>query len=177
MARAPRYPGHGNHPGPGKPPKPALRPERDPEYIARRNSAKRTPAERAMILMALERGHTRAAAAAQAGLHFQRLYDWIRSDPAFAEQVDVAEGKAEVRIAEALIDSALAPGADWRAILAWLEHRRRHDWRPPTTTTEVSGPDGGAIALEDARAKVARVLDRIVAAEATALLPGKPDAN
>jgi hypothetical protein len=149
----------GSKPGPGRPPKDFLRGRRP------NGQAAKTPARMAMILMGLARGQTRTAAAALAGIHKTTLYDWVAEDVAFAESCDLAEAMAEAEVAEAL-KAAAATGGDWKAALAWLQHRRRTDWRPPTNTTEVSGPDGGPIALDDARAKITRVLDQYAAAKA-----------
>lgn len=171
-------PGHRNPPPPGAKRKGG--PGRPPgEFVkagGKVTATAPTPAKMAQVLIALGKGHTRTAAAALAGIHRQRLYDWVNRDPEFAEACDIAEATAEAQVAEAFQVAALNP-ADHRAALAWLEHRRRVDWRPPTNTTEVSGPDGGPIALADARAKVQGVLDRIANAgkKGSAARRPKPD--
>lgn len=121
--------------------------------------------------MALAEGHTRSAASAKAGIHRSVFYDWVTEDPSFAEACDMAEAQAEAKVAQVLIDLAVA-GRDWKATLAWLQHRRRQDWKPPTVTTEVSGPDGGPISLDDIRAKIARRLDGYLATQEASGDPG-----
>jgi len=157
----------GTKPGPGRPPREVYKPTRNQFHVVR------TPATAAQVLVYLSQGHTRTAAAAQAGMHRSTLYDWVRDDPAFAEQVDMAEALAEAKIADTMIVQATS-GADWRATLAWLQHRRRVDWRPPTNSTEVSGPDGGPVSVDDARAKVTRVLDQYAATLQTKPPAGQP---
>lgn len=126
-----------------------------------------------MILAALAKGHTRSAAASLAGMHRTTLWEWTANDPDMAEACDMAEATAEADIASTLIEQA--HGKDFRATLAWLQHRRRDDWKPPTVSTEVSGPDGGPIELADVRAKVASVLDRYAAEGGSGSVPGEPD--
>jgi transposase len=152
--------------GPGRPPGPLFRPK--PGTSAR---GKRTPARKAVILAALEQGHTRVAAAALAGIHKTTLYDWVAVDPALAEAMDLAEAKAEAGVAQALM---MAAGRDWKAAITWLEHRRRIDWKPATISQEVSGPDGGPIELADVRRKVASILDKYAVEAGPGTVPEQP---
>lgn len=154
-------------PGPGRPPGEMFHPTR-PALRSRR-----TRARRAVVIAALERGHTRAAAAALAGMHRVTLWEWTTADPDMAEACDMAEARAEASIVDTLIEQA--HGKDFRATLAWLQHRRRTDWKPPTITQEVSGPDGGPIELADVRNKVASILDQYAAEGDQAGVPGQPD--
>ena len=133
----------------------------------------RTKARRAVILKALEAGHTRSAAAALAGMHRSTLWEWVSDDADMAMACDMAEAMAEAKVSDALIQQAV--GRDWKASITWLQHRRRDDWKPPTVTQEVSGPDGGPIELADVRRKVASVLDRYAAEAGTDSVPGEPD--
>ena len=128
-----------------------------------------------MVLAALEKGHTRSAAAALAGIHRSTLWEWCTEDADMAEACDIAEARAEASIADRLIQDAA--GRDWKASITWLEHRRRTDWKPPTVTTEVSGPDGGPIELADIRRKVASILDGYAAQGSEGDDPGQPDAQ
>lgn len=159
-------------PGPtdGRPPLPMYRPRKGGALASTKR--KRTPARRKVIVTALERGHTRAAAAALAGMHRVTLWEWVTEDPDMAQACDMAEAKAEADIGGVLIEQA--HGTDFRATLAWLQHRRRDDWKPPTVTTEVSGPEGGPIELADVRAKVASVLDQYAAQGEPGSVPGEP---
>jgi len=135
----------------------------------------RTKARRAVVLKALESGHTRSAAAALAGMHRSTLWEWVTEDPDMAMACDIAEAMAEAKVADALVTQAV--GRDWKASITWLQHRRRTDWKPPTITQEVSGPDGGPIELADIRRKVESILDRYAAEGSPPGDPGKPDAG
>jgi hypothetical protein len=134
----------------------------------------RTPAVATAILLALGKGQSRTAAAAVAGIHRSTLYDWTREDQAFAEACDVAEASAEAMVAEALLANVLL---DWKAALSWLERRRRADWRPPNAATEASGPDAGPATLDDARGRIARVLDQYAATVSSPSGAGQPDTD
>jgi len=141
----------------------------------RKRPAKITKARKAVILAALEQGQTRTAAAALAGIHRSTLYDLMAREPDLAEAADLAEAKAEASVAKALYDQATGPRADFRAQVAWLERRRRVDWKPATATMEVSGPDGGPIELADIRRKVEGILDRYAAEGSPPGDPGPTD--
>jgi hypothetical protein len=87
---------------------------------------KRSPEREAAILLALEIGNTRRAAANGADIHVDTLADWMR-DPAFSAAVTNAEAKAEQRFLSNVAQAATA-GDSWQAAAWWLERRRHEEY-------------------------------------------------
>ena len=90
-----------------------------------RQPHKRSALRRAAILNALRQGSTREAAAAAGGIARQTFWRWTQDEPAFADDVTMAEGQAEMAMVQAVSDAA---ESDWRAASWWLE-RRRPNWK------------------------------------------------
>ena len=81
--------------------------------------------ERAEIILdALRRGASLAAAAAEAGVNADTLLNWRRARRAFAQQVDQAMAVGALRALDTIW--AAAKAGDWRAA-AWLLERRYPD--------------------------------------------------
>jgi transposase-like protein len=77
------------------------------------------------VLLALEMGCTRRAAAGAAGIHHSTLYEWINNDPTFSDEVEKAEDKAEATYLAAV---ANAVPKSWQAAAWWLERRKHQDY-------------------------------------------------
>lgn len=78
----------------------------------------RTEAKRAIVLLSLEKGMSRAAAAATAGMHRVVLYEWIAADDDLRMAVESAEEAAEAFYVNVVKDAA---PKSWQAAAWWLE--------------------------------------------------------
>lgn len=87
---------------------------------------KLTPQLEALILDALRRGNTRAAAAESVGIDRTQLWRWMQRFAPFRNAITRAEAEAEVKAVGAIHDAYDA--GDWKASLAWLERRRHAEW-------------------------------------------------
>jgi hypothetical protein len=105
--------------------------------------SKRSPERVLAILGSLRVGNTRRASAAYADIHVDTFYEWLR-DPTFSDAVEKAEADAETRFL-GQIAKAAADGT-WTAAAWWLERRRFDDYRK-REGVELTGHDGGPIAL------------------------------
>ncbi len=74
------------------------------------------------VFEALRAGNTRDVAAARAGYSRRTLYRYLKEDPKFCENMELAETEAEAA-ALAQVMQAAATGT-WRAAAWWLERRR-----------------------------------------------------
>ncbi|MFN0095070.1 MAG: hypothetical protein ACKVVT_09890 [Dehalococcoidia bacterium] len=97
---------------------------------------------RERVLEALELGHSRVGACAQAGIRDQTLRNWMWNDASFREAVEASE-----RTALAQVESVFLAGAmrDPRLALAYLE-RREATWRRSTVVD--MAPETAAVLLQ-----------------------------
>lgn len=109
---------------------------------------KYTPATVAKITRALKDGCTKEAAAACGGIGYSTLNEWEKEFPEFSEALTRAEGEAEAQMARCLFTAA---PTDWRAAESWLKRRRSKTWGDKQTT-EISGTEGGPIAIRSVEA-------------------------
>jgi len=100
-------------------------------------ASKRTPERFAKLFEALELGSTRRAACAAAGFSYHSLSVWMTEDPNLRDQVEQAEGRAEHRCLEIVMEAA---PKDWKAAAWWLERRRREDYGKQLDLSKLS-PD------------------------------------
>lgn len=120
----------------------AVVPDQDDPFDARQRA----------ILVALQGGCTRTAAADAVGIDRTTLFRWMQRDATFSSAVKAAEADAEIDFTEIIRTAAkgtqvkkrtliikpdgtkvameeYVPG-DWRAAAWWLEHRKR-TWKAP----------------------------------------------
>lgn len=123
--------------------------------------SKFTPEACESILLGIRGGNYLNVACELAGVSYRTFRRWMviaedpDGDPAYAEFAEkVAQAEAQAEAANiAVIRQAARPTknrqGDWKAA-AWLEERRHPQrWgRRDTTAVEVSGPDGGPIAID-----------------------------
>lgn len=74
------------------------------------------------VLVALEAGCTRRAAASAADVHHATLYRWMDADATFRDAVEKAENVAEARATTLVVKAAYE--GQWTAAAWWLERRR-----------------------------------------------------
>lgn len=124
-------------------PKPKAKPGR---------KTKLTPERQTKILNAIRAGAYMETAAAAAGVNKETLYAWLKRgnvEPesiysAFVEAVHEAQASAELR--DVLTLSKAAADGDWRAAAWRLERKFPKRWGL-TTKTELTGADGGPVAV------------------------------
>jgi len=81
------------------------------------------------LLLGLQGGYTRKAAAGFAGIHHSTFYEWIAKDPDFKQEVETAENVAEARYTATIRRAATGDRQDVRAAIEWLSRRRPAQWR------------------------------------------------
>ena len=107
------------------------------------------------------------------GVSVRTIYNWRNSRPALAEAMKVGKEIADERVERSLYQRAIGyeqdevkifmPGGaaepvyapftakiapDVTAAIFWLKNRRSQEWRDKQST-EISGPDGGAIEVQE----------------------------
>ena len=131
---------------------------------------RRTPRRRLVVLAALRHGHSRRAAAGEAGMAWCTLLDWYQSDPVLRAEIGKAEADHERNLIGRIVEAA--ENGVWQAA-AWLAERKwpeEYGQRRMVTGTldarhEHSGPGGGPIeiAAVPARDRVAGRIASIAA--------------
>ena len=82
--------------------------------------------KQALVLESLQEGCSRAAACEAAGLPRRTFYNWLDSDPDFAEQVGSAETHSAETMESVIYSAGLKAETDpryIRAAIRWLEQR------------------------------------------------------
>lgn len=104
---------------------------------------------RDLYLQALRDGTRRGVAARQIGMTRQALWWVMRNDPEFAAAVEDAELDANEVVEDSLYQAAQAGNVV--AMQVWLYNRMPDRWKDQRNLrAEVSGPEGGPIAVEHA---------------------------
>lgn len=128
---------------------------------------KYTPETVAKIVEAIKIGATYELAAGYAGISYETFNTWMKAKPQFSEQVKKAEGVAAM-VWLAKIEKAASEG-EWQAAAWKLERRYPRQYGRNVTQMELTGKDGGPIAVTEAR--------DLLAARLTALAePGRAGA-
>lgn len=94
------------------------------------------------IISIMEEGLSLAAAAAECGVHRQRVYDWERTHNDFAELVALARVKRQAFLERRILAADSGPVVT-SSIFA-LKNAGPDDWRDKHDHT-LSAPDGGPI--------------------------------
>lgn len=123
---------------------------------------KLTPKLADRVLEALRAGVTIEAACSAGPIAPSTFYDWVRRGRTttrgkfhdFAEAVDMAQLDAERTLVEAWRAHVVD---DWRAAAELLARRFPERWRRPSAV-ELSGPNGGPVAMEITNEERARNL-------------------
>lgn len=101
-----------------------------------------TPAIGEEILRLMAGGLSLAAAAAELGIHRQRVYDWEAKYPEFADTVNLARSKRQLFLERRLLSADHGPVVT--STIFALKNAGQGDWREKQEH-EHSGPDGGEI--------------------------------
>lgn len=81
------------------------------------------------------------------GVVHSTFQKWKLDDPDFSDSLKEAKDHSDSNVVQSLYQKAC--GGDTTAMIFWLKNRQRHSWRDKVDH-EMSGPDGGAIKIEDA---------------------------
>lgn len=99
------------------------------------------------ILQLMAEGLSLAAAAAELGIHRQRVYDWEASHPEFADTIKLARSKRQLFLERRLLKADSGPVVT-SSIFA-LKNAAGDDWREKQEH-ELTGKDGKDLIPEDA---------------------------
>lgn len=80
------------------------------------------------ILSLMAEGLSLAAAAAEIGIHRQRVYEWVDKHPEFADTVKLAQAKRQLFLERRLLDNNLA-GPQITSTIFALKNTNHEDWR------------------------------------------------
>lgn len=80
------------------------------------------------ILNLMAEGLSLAAAAAELGVHRQRVYEWVDRHPEFADTVKLAQAKRQLFLERRLLDNGLA-GPQITSTIFALKNAGAADWR------------------------------------------------
>lgn len=99
------------------------------------------------ILKTMAAGLSLAAAAADLGIHRQRVYEWVEKHPEFADTIKLAQSKRQAFLERRLLNDELA-GPQVTSTIFALKNAAAADWREKVDH-ELTGKDGGAIEIDD----------------------------
>lgn len=80
------------------------------------------------ILSLMAQGLSLAAAAADIGIHRQRVYEWVERHPEFADTVKLAQAKRQLFLERRLLNNELA-GPQITSTIFALKNTNHEDWR------------------------------------------------
>ncbi|MCO5159633.1 MAG: DNA-packaging protein [Mesorhizobium sp.] len=95
----------------------------------------------------MAQGLSLAAAAADLGIHRQRVYEWVEKHPAFADTIKLAQSKRQAFLERRLLKDDL-PGPQVTSTIFALKNAAAADWREKVDH-ELTGKDGGPIQTEN----------------------------
>lgn len=105
------------------------------------------PAYAEEILQLMAEGLSLAAAAAELGIHRQRVYEWEEVHAEFADTIKLARSKRQLFLERRLL--AAKDGPVVTSSIFALKNAAGEDWRDKTDH-ELTGKDGGPIATDNA---------------------------
>lgn len=97
-------------------------------------------------------GYSLAALAGHIGVARSTVYEWVNEHPEFSDAVKIGQAKAVLWWEDR--NRALARGEDGNAtaVVFGLKNRASDEWRD-VKATEISGPDGGPVAIQAQKAE------------------------
>ena len=110
-----------------------------------------------VILQLMAEGLSLAAAAAELGIHRQRVYEWVEKHPAFADTINLAKSKRQLFLERRLLSADAGPVVT--STIFALKNAAGEDWRDKQEH-EHTGKNGAPIEIED---KTPRDLGRMIA--------------
>lgn len=91
-------------------------------------------------------GLSLAAAAAELGIHRQRVYDWLKSHPEFADTIRLAQAKRQLFLERRLLTADAGPVVT--STIFALKNAGPEDWREKIDH-ELTGANGGPIKTDN----------------------------
>lgn len=98
------------------------------------------------ILSLMAAGLSLAAAAADLGIHRQRVYDWLKSHPEFADTIRLAQVKRQLFLERRLLTADAGPVVT--STIFALKNAGPEDWREKIDH-ELTGANGGPIKTDN----------------------------
>lgn len=98
------------------------------------------------ILQLMAEGLSLAAAAAELGIHRQRVYDWEENHPEFADTIKLARSKRQLFLERRLLKAVEGPVVT--STIFALKNAAGEDWRDKQEH-ELTGKNGGPIATDN----------------------------
>jgi len=98
------------------------------------------------ILSLMAAGLSLAAAAAELGIHRQRVYDWLKSHPEFADTIRLAQAKRQLFLERRLLTADAGPVVT--STIFALKNAGPEDWREKIDH-ELTGANGGPIKTDN----------------------------
>lgn len=98
------------------------------------------------ILSLMATGLSLAAAAADLGIHRQRVYDWLKSHPEFADTIRLAQVKRQLFLERRLLSAEAGPVVT--STIFALKNAGPEDWREKIDH-ELTGANGGPIKTDN----------------------------
>lgn len=95
-------------------------------------------------------GYSLAALAGELGVSRQTVYNWTEQHPEFFDAVKAGQAKAVLWWEKANRNLAITGEGNATACVFGLKNRASDDWRD-VKATELSGPAGGAIPVQETR--------------------------
>lgn len=92
-----------------------------------------------LILESMAEGLSLAAAAAEIGIHRQRVYEWVERHPEFADTVKLAQVKRQLFLERRLLKAEQGPVVT--STIFALKNAGAEDWREKVEQTVVGDPD------------------------------------
>lgn len=99
------------------------------------------------ILTLMQDGLSLAAAAAELGIHRQRVYEWVERHEEFADTVKLAQAKRQLFLERRLLTADAGPVVT--STIFALKNAGAEDWRE-RVVNEHTGKDGGPITTDNA---------------------------
>lgn len=98
------------------------------------------------ILSLMASGLSLAAAAAELGIHRQRVYDWLKIHPEFADTIRLAQVKRQLFLERRLLGAEAGPVVT--STIFALKNAGPDDWREKVDH-ELTGANGGPIKTDN----------------------------
>lgn len=98
------------------------------------------------ILSLMASGLSLAAAAAELGIHRQRVYDWLKIHPEFSDTIRLAQVKRQLFLERRLLSAEAGPVVT--STIFALKNAGPDDWREKVDH-ELTGANGGPIKTDN----------------------------
>lgn len=129
------------------------------------------------VIECLAQGHSITAFAGTIGVARSSIFKWAEENEEFSDAIKVGQAKAVLFWEKKL--TTMGAKDNVTAVIFGLKNRARDEWSD-RVISELTGPDGGPIKVEDVAATakaIASKLARLAPEDEAASVPGQPDAG